>query len=56
MRRGDFGTGVDMDDFVRTAKANFSKLIGEGSYRGALVHVLSLMRKCKPESFQVNIL
>ncbi|KAK3144687.1 hypothetical protein QOZ80_4AG0316370 [Eleusine coracana subsp. coracana] len=39
--------GIDMADFVRTAEAHFDRLIREGTYRGALMHLLSLKRKCK---------
>ncbi|TVU29664.1 hypothetical protein EJB05_21241, partial [Eragrostis curvula] len=40
-----FGAGIDMDEFVRTAEAHFDRLIRAGSYRGWLIHVLSLRRK-----------
>jgi hypothetical protein len=43
-----FGAGgIDMDEFTRTAEAYLSRLIREGSYRRALVHVLSVRRKCR---------
>lgn len=40
-----FGGGIDMGEFVGTAEAYFDRLRREGSYRGALVHVVSLRRK-----------
>ncbi|XP_062217711.1 probable methyltransferase TCM_000168 [Phragmites australis] len=42
-----FGAGINMDEFMSTAEGHFGRLINEGTYRGALVHVLSLRRKCK---------